>query len=766
MDEQIFLNLKNCLSPINEVRKNAENFLSNLKIFKLHELLQNLFLVFSDTSNNIDINIQNISCLLYKNILTENGIWYNLPSTLKSKIFEDLNKLIENSNDENKIKNSCIILAIILFKECEMNEIKNFKSIIKKVQKGQNDKNDKIIISYLFVIKTFFDEFEEQKLLAIDVINSLQSIIMPIIKNYNNQIEGQNILEEKKVELSLDIYALIIPFMRFSFTNNADYVLKPLIDLIQKINKEKSIYMKILLVLNDAINYYHRYIVDYIKSICSILFDFLDKIAENNSENNNNNKNEIIIEDNNNYNQNQNLLNIVLYYLDIICLICDKELADKTSLTPMFDNKSKDIYIPTLLSILDKFPEFNIENESWNISKAVCYIISFIINISTDDEILQELFSYFFNNFNSISLSKKINSLLILSCLLDSNNLNIITNTLQMDIINLINKIDDNNKIYSYVVSWILGKISENIPILFAKEDFKKIIPKFINIINNQNVKDNKNNIGINNYSNEVRINICIVFGNLIKFYGDEDSNKICSEFNIYYKFFVNDFIESSFKEENIISGLSFYLLRVIMNAIQYSSKDLQVSLESLFSNLIQKCDQITSLIKNNKNKIQKIYLEKLYKLQENVCLVLNQIFNKIIMKINISLCIKLYNALIDSFLTRESKAYESGMLCLLNLIILLFNDNVLKDNKIDVDIFYKLIVAILINKEDGDNMKKIAILCILNLVKINSCTLIKFIGEIHQILKNIALNCPNENKEYKQLVNKAIEDIEKIKIK
>ena len=420
----------------------------------------------------------------------------------------------------------------------------------------------------------------------------------------------------------------------------------------------------------------------------------------------------------------------------------------------MLINNAEEKYIPILLSLLDKYPEFKIDNESWNISKAVCYILSFIVSQSSQDKILFKLLNYFSSNFNSISLSNKINSILILSTALESKNLRTINDSIQNDILKIIKKIDDENKIYSYLISWILGKISENLPSLFPKDDLKEIIPIFINIINNKG-----------NYSNEVRINICIVFGNLIKFYGDENTNNSSNEFNIYYKFFINDFIESSFKEENIISGLSFYLIRIIMNSIQYSSKDLQASLEIIFSNILQKFDFVTTSIKNNKNNLKKIYLEKLYKLHENLCLILNQIFNKIIRNINIILCVKLYNSIIESFLIRDGKAYESGMLCLLNLVILLFNENILKNNKIDIEIFYKLISAILINEGDGNVLKKIAILCLLNLIKINSFTLSKYIVEIYEILKTIGINRNNLNEELKKLILKAINDIESCEI-
>ena len=755
MNEQIYLNLKNCLNPNNEIRKSAESFIENYKIFKLSDLLNNLFNIFA--SNDIEYKIQNIACVIYKNIIIEDNIWINLSSTLKNKITEDLYKIIETSNDENKIKYSCIILANILFKECQKDYIKNIKSLIKKIEISQN--NNKIFIPYLFIIKTFFEEFEEQKLLSIDIINSLQAIIIPLIKNYKSENNG-NILEEKKLELSLDIYMLIIPFMKFSFNLSTDYVFKPITDLMQKLPWDKNIYMKNLLVINESINYYHRYIVNHIKTICTNLFDLLKNITEKNSsfsENKNNNNNIIIINEDNN--SSQNLSNIILSYLDIICLLCDKELSDKTSLTTMFQNNSSGIYLPILASLLDKYPEFLIENESWNISKAVCYIISFIVSISSEDEILFKLFNYFSTHFNSISLDKKINAILILSCILDSNNLSLIQESLENDIINIINKIDDKNEIYSYLISWILGKISENIPSLFEKDELNKIIPKFINIINNKN-----DNNGIK-YNNQIRINICIVLGNLIKFYGDENTNNLNNEFNLYYKFIINDFIEASFNEENIISGLSFYLLRIIMNVIQYSSKDLQASLEIIFSNILQKFEQVNSFIKNNKNKIQKIHLEKIYKLQENLCLIINQIFNKIIRKINISLCIQLYNSLINSFLIRENKAYESGMLCLLNLVILLFNDTVLLNNKLDVEIFYKLISAILINEDDGDNLKKIAILSLLNLIKINSYTLSKYINDFYEILKTIIINRKNINEEFKKLLEKSTEEIEKSEI-
>ena len=745
MDKEFYLKLKDCLSPNNEIRKNSEIYINNVKKYDLSKFLNQLFLIINDNSNIIDISIKNLSSVLYKNSLIEENNWINLPFLNKNKIRNDLYDIIEEETDENKIKYINIIIANISYIECKKNDTKMLKYIIKKIVNNTKEKNIKNVITYLYIMKTFFEKFEEEKLIPIDIINDLQKVIMPIIKNF--QVCGSK-NEEYVFELALDNYILILPFLKFSFTMETDYIFKPIIDSLTKLNNENIIYLKILMVINDTINYYHRYIVNHIKTICNLIFDIFDKFIKSKSKNQNNNN--IIIE-----NDNELIENIYLCYLDILSLICDKEIEDKTSLTNfLVTNSSK--YIPILLSLLDIFPQFVLDNESWNISKGICYIISFIINSSQNDyNILFNLLNYSGKKYNSISENEKINSLLILSCCLESKNLKLLNENIEPEIFNLIKKIDDKNKNYSYTITWILGKISETIPSVFTKDKFNDLIPILINIINDK-IK----------YSFEIRINICIVLGNLIKFYGDEDPKKASNYFQSYYKLFINNFIESSCTEENIISGLSFYLLRVVMNAIQFCSNDLQDSLEIIFNSLLNKLDNITNIIANNKNKMNKEQIDKLYKTQENLCLVINQIFNKIIRKINTILIKKLYEVIINSFLNRDAVPYESGMLCLLNLVILLFNDEYMMKNSLNVKSFYQLIYAIFVHDDkDNENIKIIALLCILNLIKINSNTLKNNIFEIYELLKTISINRNDLSDKLKNLIMKTNEEIEKNKI-
>ena len=115
MDKELFLNLKDCLSPNNDIRKNAEIYINNLKNFDLSNLLNQLFLIINDTSNNIDNSIKNLCSVLYKNFLIEENNWINLPFFTKNKIREDLYNIIEKETDENKIKYLNVIIANIAF---------------------------------------------------------------------------------------------------------------------------------------------------------------------------------------------------------------------------------------------------------------------------------------------------------------------------------------------------------------------------------------------------------------------------------------------------------------------------------------------------------------------------------------------------------------------------------------------------------------------------------------------------------------------------
>ena len=93
-------------------------------------------------------------------------------------------------------------------------------------------------------------------------------------------------------------------------------------------------------------------------------------------------------------------------------------------------------------------------------------------------------------------------------------------------------------------------------------------------------------------------------------------------------------------------------------------------------------------------------------------------------------------------------------------------NMNNNNNNNIKVEYFYKLIYAIFVNDDkDNDNMKIISILCLLNLLKINSSTLKNNIVEIYELLKTYSFNRTDLKPELNNLILKTLKQIETNKI-
>ena len=127
-------------------------------------------------------------------------------------------------------------------------------------------------------MKTFFERFEEQKLISIDIINNLQKVIMSTIKNFSEKDNNNNKFEERKLELCLDIYSLILLYLKYSLTMETDYIFKPIIDSLTKLNYDQIIYLKNLKVIDDTIYYYYRYIVNHNKKLVIYFLIYLKNI--------------------------------------------------------------------------------------------------------------------------------------------------------------------------------------------------------------------------------------------------------------------------------------------------------------------------------------------------------------------------------------------------------------------------------------------------------------------------------------------------------
>lgn len=715
-DLEIVNNIKETINPDNIIRKNAENYLNNLKNKDLTSFIKNLLIIFQE--KNISIEIRQMTSLLINNILKEDSNWFDLGFTFQNICRGMLYKFVEEEENEIMLKMGCTILANIAFIECKREKTNMLEKFIKIINIKENT-NLKIILIYFQIMKLFFEYFQEEILIPIDVIIKLTSNLILIIssENINNQL----------IIFSLEIYCMCLPFMKYTFTINPKYVFNPIINLLS-VEKNQEILMKTLLTLNEVINIYHRDISSFTSKICEKLTEIIKKL-----------------------NSHEEYKFIILTILDIFCLFSDKELEEKTSNTKYFiDNY--EYFIKIFLNILETNKIIKINEEEWTIQRACCYFISFLSQIYPNSNLIEKLLVYSSSNFNKLNKFSQFNSLLIISCCLESPHKDYLIEILSHEIKNIFAKLNDDDKFISYTTSWLLGKISEIVPNIFKREKFYEIIPLLINIINN--VSDKKDFF----YSIETRINITIVFGNLIKYYGDEETIRYQNPFKSYYSSFFYNFLQESIKIENLINNLSFYLLRIIMNVIQYSSLDFQNSLEMILKDVLEKFEEIIQKNFNNQ-KEKKLYED----LEENFCLIITQIFYKIIRNVDFNLCQKVYTNIMNSFKKRK-KVYATGLLCLFNVVIFIFNNNAFNDynsNEISTNSyndFFQLFIEIFKTKDEIENIK------IILLIVTNLCwTKNKLLeSNLKIIIDNIQIYLNSEpNEEVKNIIRDLIHDLE-----
>ena len=228
MEEKITYNLdilnkiKETMNSDNTIRRNAENYLNNLKDKDLTFFIKQLLIIFQE--KNISIEIRQMTSLLIKNILKEDINWFDLGFTFQNVCRGMLYKFIEENENEKILKMACIILSDIAFIECRREKTNMLEKFIKNINIKENS-NLKSILIYLQIIKLFFENFQGEKLISIEIIQKLTSNLILILstENINNQI----------IIFSLEIYNMSLPFMKYNFTIKPEYVLNPIINLLR-----------------------------------------------------------------------------------------------------------------------------------------------------------------------------------------------------------------------------------------------------------------------------------------------------------------------------------------------------------------------------------------------------------------------------------------------------------------------------------------------------------------------------------------------------
>ena len=644
MELEIYSHLNNLLNENDLIRKESENYFITKEKENSFKLINDLLLITKNENQNINNNIIQMIYILIKNYLLKENNYLNYSKEKQEYLLNFLINFIDTSNNENSIKQCCLIISTLIYNEFEYE--KNKTKILTKII---NKLSSKRFFSYLFIIKEFLENNNdnEKRLIDINIVNKLLNKIFEIFKNRNEFNDDISII-------ILDLLYDLISYLKFSFLINTKEILNKLFD---NIFIEKKYMNKNLKIIYEIIDLFHLNIAEYFL----IIFNYLINVNDN-------------------------------FILEIFYLIIRKEIENKTNITNILKNN-----INLFLNYLDnlKYDEnkdFEIFNEeNFNDKKIILYLLKYL-----NENILY--LKYIENNFNNIDENKQISSILLLNIVIE--NEEITNNFLKNNIKNIFNKIKLNNyySIKNFILSYVLVKISFINIKLFDVVFINDNMPKIIEIIINEN------------YEINFRINFCFLLKNIILYFKERIIN------NFLYKF-----IDEIIKNKN--KNISFCLTNLLQISFEYLNN---VSLELFLNKILTFNENII----NNNNNYNKEYLEEII---ENLSFLICQIFNQLINIIKIENCKKIYYLIMKNF-KFLGKYYESGLLTLLNIIILL-ND----EDDINFDDFFNSMNIILYNALDySKNIINLYLLLISNLLFIKSKLLYKYINDVKTSLEKI----------------------------
>jgi hypothetical protein len=311
--------------------------------------------------------------------------------------------------------------------------------------------------------------------------------------------------------------------------------------------------------------------------------------------------------------KNSNEEEVRLLAYEVFCRLGDLDLKNNS----LFENTSKQ-YLDRYSSILLNIALTNLfkieEDSDWDESKACCYLLCLISQLC-DAGKLEQIILYADRNLYSSDVNLKHSAILALSSSLETIHKDELLNILKFNFQKYYKAIYDNVESIQIISSWMFCKISELHCSIFERSSLSQIIPEFLELI-----KYSNNSVLVDN--------LCNTLSNIITNYGNAMMRGNVNAINPYSVVIIDTASTRS----------SFSAYQLIINVIKYSSHDFQDKLELLLENYYNR------LIKSNNAR------EK-----ENILLVIQAIFDKIIRKVNDRICNLIFLEIVNYPVSEET---------------------------------------------------------------------------------------------------------------
>jgi importin subunit beta-1 len=658
------------LNGNNIFRKQAEEEIENLyynNSSQFFELLSN-FITRNDLHTELDLseNSRLFAGALFR-IYLKKGKWLECKYELRSSI--KLNMLASLNSIQYQIRKTAVnIIASIASIELPKEWSEIFEILTSVIDEGKQPSQTLLQRETAVETLGYICEEVDNSILKTDYINTiLETLVAALNKSLSNTEIGPN--EMSFIIKCIKLYNILLPLSKnnFKIPNQA----KVLLDVITScVSFTHSYFISKNMII--SFNTISEFIENVLLSIIILVenyYEILEKILNP-------------ISDFTFFTLNSNSLNSGIQFTDALrlkslniwCEIGDKENflfnEQRHSISGQGKNfqiikQCKSQLIEIMLDNIRKVSSEEIqslleqehEERNWSIAKAAAYILCIIVQL-TESSTLDTLLIYLERNYNSENEVNRHSALVVLGCCLESQFKEKLLEFLKINFKDLISTLSDSSKLVRVTASWLLCKITKLHPQIFEKSTLSTYIPMFSSfILNGIQVGESYKK------ENHISINLCNALINIIIFYGDKKTLKNSNFISPYYSRLIDICLKVGYELESFDNNfnLSYYCFQIISSIIEYSSQDYQDKLEELLQTF---SNHFIQLFINNEIKTSSRINKQL---EENLCLVMSQIFSKIIRKVKAELCVQIFISIINSF-KKQGKIYEEGISCISNI--------------------------------------------------------------------------------------------------
>lgn len=623
------------------------NALNNLAQQNLSSFLTILGTILSDESKDPKIRI--LSAIVIKNSLLYSEDYRKKWKTEISKEEKDKIKLLILSTLASSQKNIRTMAGTVISSICKIDTpiTETWPDLLPSLT---NNAFNEDINMKLSAIETLGYVCEELNMKSIDSAN-VDKIMNALIQNL---IKGENTKQVILQLLKALSYAIRLAQKNFENKNERNIIMNSIFQIGDKYQTDEDVIEKIAMLFIEmlSISSYYDYIEEFFLQIMKFSFGIFEKYKESNDK-------------------------LALFALEIILSVGDEEVSrinyEFINLNKIgngnytLDKKNRGYFNKISLD-LQKLIEQNVklpddENEdSWNISNACLKILNLMSQL-TDSNTMHKFYENLskeikMNANNNNQAQNDINILnnrakiwLLLGSCIARANISDIGKILNSNIYLIFEDIRQNISMpLKKSASYIILKVTKEIPKIFDSSRLGKIIELL-----STEIKASQDNIYM--------ANLCRSLQNIIKCFGDLETNKSSSSLSPYFEIILNNlFVGAEQDIKNYQSSAKTTLSRfmTIGTLIEYSSHDKQFQISQIIKQFLI---QIEST-QNNIDAMIKAGIDKetIFQIQEYYFSLLQKLFNKYKTKIELDFADKIWQLTEALFKYRQTVFDEANL--------------------------------------------------------------------------------------------------------